>query len=82
MRKKINVVALIFIKTTTFIIEPKDRTGQRQIKFLCLEDLVPQDHLLRDIDRARHFKFIYDEEALKETYRNLGISDFTYQKNS
>ena len=23
-----------------------------------------------------------DEEALKETYRNLGISDFTYQKNS
>ena len=39
----------------------KDRTGQRQIKFLCLEDLVPQDHLLRDIDRAIDFKFIYDE---------------------
>ena len=39
----------------------KNRTNQRQIKFLCLEDLVPPDHLLRDIDRAIDFGFIYEE---------------------
>ena len=39
----------------------KNRTNQSQIKFLCLEDLVPANHLLRDIDRAIDFSFIYDE---------------------
>jgi len=39
----------------------KNRTNQRQIKFLCLEDLVPENHLLRDIDRAIDFSFIYEE---------------------
>ena len=27
---------------------------------VCIEDLVPKDHLLRDIDRAIDFSFIYD----------------------
>jgi transposase len=39
----------------------KNRTNQSQIKFLCLEDLVPENHLVRDIDRAIDFSFIYDE---------------------
>lgn len=39
----------------------KSRTNQNQIKFLCLEDLVPENHLVRDIDRAIDFRFIYEE---------------------
>ena len=39
----------------------KDRGQQKQIKFVSIEDLVPKDHLLRDIDRAIDFNFIYDE---------------------
>lgn len=39
----------------------KSRANQKQIKFLCLEDLVPNNHLLRDIDRAIDFSFIYEE---------------------
>lgn len=39
----------------------KDRRKQKQIKFVSIEDLVPQDHILRDIDRAIDFNFIYDE---------------------
>ncbi|SMC92457.1 IS1182 family transposase [Sporomusa malonica] len=39
----------------------KNRINQRQIKFLCLEDLVPDNHILRDIDRAIDFSFIYEE---------------------
>jgi transposase len=31
-----------------------------QIQMLCIEDLVPENHLLRDIDKAIDFKFIYD----------------------
>lgn len=47
----------------------KNRTNQRQIKFLCLEDLVPQNHLLRDIDRAIDFSFIYEE--VRGLYREI-----------
>ena len=39
----------------------KDRQRQSETKFVCLEDLVPQDHLLRKIERAISFDFIYDE---------------------
>ena len=39
----------------------KDRMGQREIKYICLEDLVPQDHLLRKIEASINFDFIYDE---------------------
>lgn len=35
--------------------------GQKEIKFVCLEDLVPQDHLLRKIEAAIDFEFIYEE---------------------
>jgi transposase len=46
-------VILLYIK--------KNRERQKQIQFLCLEDLVPANHILRDIDQAINFGFIYDE---------------------
>lgn len=39
----------------------KSRMGQREIKYVCLEDLVPRDHLLRKIDACIDFSFIYAE---------------------
>ena len=42
------------------------RENQNQIQFVCLEDLVPKDHILREIDRAIDFNFIYDE--VKDMY--------------
>jgi transposase len=39
----------------------KDRGQQKQIKFVSIEDLVPEKHILRDIDKAIDFSFIYDE---------------------
>jgi len=33
---------------------------------VCIEDLVPQNHILRDIDKAIDFNFIYDE--VKDLY--------------
>lgn len=35
--------------------------GQQEIKYVSLEDLVPQDHLLRRIEAAINFDYIYDE---------------------
>ena len=47
----------------------KDRSIQQQIQFITLEDLVPRDHILRDIDRAIDFSFIYEEvEGLYSPY--------------
>ncbi|GAA2829573.1 hypothetical protein [Pseudolactococcus raffinolactis] len=34
--------------------------GRSQMGFYSLEDLVPQDHLLRHIDQYVDFEFIYD----------------------
>jgi len=39
----------------------KDRMGQKEVKFVSLEDLVPEDHLLRRIDASISFDFIYTE---------------------
>jgi len=39
----------------------KSREPQNQIKFLCIEDLVPENHLVRDLDRAIDFEFIYEK---------------------
>jgi len=39
----------------------KNQSDNRcQIQFLSIDDLVPQDHILRDIDRSINFSFIYD----------------------
>ena len=50
-----------------FMYVKKSRASQQQIKFLCIEDLVPQNHILRDIDKAIDFSFIYEE--VKGLYR-------------
>ncbi|EDK35547.1 Predicted transposase [Clostridium kluyveri DSM 555] len=41
-----------------------------QVELNSLEDLVPKDHLLRKIDKAINFDYIYDEVA--ELYSNFG----------
>ncbi len=33
---------------------------REQVQFLCMDDMVPRDHLLRIIDRAIDWSFIYD----------------------
>ena len=37
-----------------------------QIVYFCIDDLVPEDHLLRMVDRALDWTFIYD--LVKERY--------------
>ena len=38
----------------------QNREKQKDIRVVSLEDLVPRDHLLREIDRAINFDFIYE----------------------
>lgn len=38
----------------------KEKEERNQMEFVCLEELVPQDHLLRKIDSAIDFTHIYD----------------------
>jgi transposase len=40
--------------------------NRAEIKIISIEDLVPNNHILRDIDRAIDFNFIYDE--VKDLY--------------
>ena len=37
------------------------QTHQSQMHMITIEDLVPQNHILRKIDAAIDFSFIYDE---------------------
>ncbi len=39
---------------------------RKEIQIISIEDLVPQDHIIRDIDRAINLDFIYDE--VKDLY--------------
>ncbi len=39
----------------------KDKNEQKQYRMVCIEDLVPADHLLRKIESSIKFDFIYDE---------------------
>lgn len=39
----------------------KDKNSQREIKMFCIEDLVPEGHILRAIEASIDFDFIYDE---------------------
>lgn len=41
--------------------QKKDKNSQHEIKFICIEDLVPEDHILREIEKSVNFDFIYDE---------------------
>ena len=44
-----------------FMYKKKNRVKQHQMQFITLDDLVPSDHILRLIDDAIDFSFIYDE---------------------
>jgi len=48
------------------LYEKKNRELQKQIQFVSLEDLVPQNHILRTIDKTIDFSFIYD--LVKDLY--------------
>ena len=52
------------------MLTKKSNEGRNQVEFNSLEDLVPQDHLLRKIENALDFNFIYDEVA--ELYSAVG----------
>lgn len=47
-----------------------DKKNRTQIELLCLEQLVPQDHSVRKIDKAIDFNFIYDD--VKDLYSDVG----------
>ena len=38
----------------------KREAKREQITMVCIEDLVPKEHILRDIESAIDFSFIYD----------------------
>ena len=42
------------------------KQSREQVQVLCMEEIVPKDHLLRDIDQAISLDFIYDE--VRELY--------------
>ena len=42
-----------------FMYKKKNRAKQHQMQFITLDDLVPADHILRLIDDAIDFSFIY-----------------------
>lgn len=44
--------------------------SQNQAEFICIEDLVPPDHLLRKIEKHIKFNFIYDK--VKGLYSDVG----------
>jgi len=48
----------------------KQDTVQLKQEFICIEDMVPKDHLLRKIDRHISFSFIY--EKTKDLYSDIG----------
>lgn len=39
---------------------------RKQMQIVCIDDLVPQDHLLRIIDKAIDWSFIYG--LVRDTY--------------
>ncbi|MGM0146331.1 IS1182 family transposase [Enterococcus sp. AZ162] len=51
------------------MLSKQDMSKRAQIGFFSLEDLVPQDHLLRQIDQCIDFSFIY--ELVKEKYDEI-----------
>lgn len=48
------------------MLNKKTTETRKQIAFLSIEDLVPKDHILRDIEKAIDFSFIYD--LVKDLY--------------
>lgn len=48
------------------MLKKKNRTIIDQIEFVCLSELVPEEHLLRTVNESIDFSFIY--EKVKDLY--------------
>lgn len=48
------------------MLRTKEKETRKQIRYVCIEDLVPQDHLLRGVENAVDFSFVRDE--VRELY--------------
>jgi len=53
-------------KVADFMLSAEKKQARKQMEMLSIDDLVPQNHILRDIDRAIDFSFIYD--LVKDLY--------------
>jgi|GEM_PF-5464056 len=42
------------------MMKREDQLKREQVQFVCMDDLVPKDHLLRHVESALAFGFIYD----------------------
>lgn len=51
------------------MLNKKVEDQRQQISFFCIDDLVPQNHMLRDIDKSMDFSFIYD--LVKDKYSEV-----------
>jgi transposase len=51
------------------MLNKKAEDNRQQISFFCIDDLVPKNHILRDIDKAINFSFIYD--LVKDKYSEV-----------
>ena len=43
------------------MLKKAQKNNRKKKKSISIDDIVPQDHILRDIDKAIDFSFIYDE---------------------
>jgi transposase len=48
------------------MLKKKNRTATDQVEFVCISELVPENHLLRAVNDSINFNFIYDE--VKDLY--------------
>lgn len=48
------------------LLAKKDRNAVKQFEFACLDEMVPENHLLRAVENSIDFGFIYDE--VKDLY--------------
>lgn len=48
----------------------RSESKQMKMSFVTLEELMPQEHFLRDLDKFVDFDFIYDNVA--DLYSNTG----------
>ena len=48
------------------MLNKKDNIAVKNIEFACVEQLVPKNHILRDIEKSIDFTFVYD--LVKDLY--------------
>lgn len=48
------------------MLTQKAKESREQVSIISLDDLIPEDHLVRKLDKVLDFKFVYDE--LKDSY--------------